>query len=140
MWVLDTLYSLLGNWLRDHTCWALSGIGVKIKSLRKNFWSSVLNFTTPRYAFLFSNSETYIVHVINFEWSRSVNFSTAYVLYAIRTFIFPIAMTLSIVYFILFYYYTFWVVTVKYKAKFVKCKGRESSLTTLFTVHHMKAH
>ena len=44
-------------------------------SLHKNFWSSVLNFTTSRYAFLFSNSETYIVHVINCEWSRSVNFS-----------------------------------------------------------------
>ena len=33
-----------------------------------------LNFTAPRYAFLFLNSETYIVHVINCEWSRSVNF------------------------------------------------------------------
>ena len=88
IWVLDTHYSLLGNWLRDHTSWVLSGIGVKIKSFPKNFWSSVLNFTTPRYAFLFSNSETYIVHVINCEWSRSVNFSVAYVLYAIQTCIF----------------------------------------------------
>ena len=70
--------SLIGNWLRDHISWALSGIGVKIKSLPKNFWSSVLNFTTPRYAFLFSNSETYIVHVINCEWSRSVNFSATH--------------------------------------------------------------
>ena len=87
--VLDTLYSLLGNWLRDHASWALSGIGVKIKSLPKNFWSSVFNFTTLRYAFLFSNFETYIVHVINCEWSRSVNFSAAYVLYAIQTCIFP---------------------------------------------------
>ena len=34
----------------------------------------VLNFTTPRYALLFLNSEIYIVHVINYEWSRSVNF------------------------------------------------------------------
>ena len=34
-----------------------------------------MNFTTPMYAFLFVNSETYIVHVINCEWSRSVNFS-----------------------------------------------------------------
>ena len=33
-----------------------------------------LNFTTPRYAFLFLNSEIYIVHDINYEWSRSVNF------------------------------------------------------------------
>ena len=33
-----------------------------------------LNFTAPKYAFLFLNSETYIVHVINCEWSRSVNF------------------------------------------------------------------
>ena len=88
MWVLDTHYSLIGNWLRDHTSWVLSGIGVKIKSLLKNFWFSVLNFTTPRYAFLFSNSETYIVHVINCEWSRSINFSAAYVLYAIQTCIF----------------------------------------------------
>ena len=70
--------SLIGNWLRDHTSWALSGIGVKIKSLPKNFWSSVLNFTTSRYAFLFSNSETYIVHVINCEWNRFVNFSATH--------------------------------------------------------------
>ena len=62
---------------------------MKIKSLPKNFWSSVLNFTTPRYAFLFSNSKTYIVHVINFEWSRFVNFSAANVLYMIQTCIFP---------------------------------------------------
>ena len=34
-----------------------------------------MNFTSPRYAFLFLNSKTYIVHVINCEWSRSVNFS-----------------------------------------------------------------
>ena len=34
----------------------------------------VLNFTTPSYALLFFNSEIYIVHVINCEWSRSVNF------------------------------------------------------------------
>ena len=88
MWVLDTHYSLLGNWLRDYTSWALSGIGVKIKSLPKNFWSLVLNFSTPRYAFLFSNSETYIVHVINCEWSRSINFSVAYVLYVMQTCIF----------------------------------------------------
>ena len=71
-WTLS--YSLLGNWLRDHTFWALGEIGVKIKSVPKYFWSSILNFTAPRYAFLFLNSEIYIVHVINCEWSRSVNF------------------------------------------------------------------
>ena len=70
--VLDTLYSLLGNWLRDHTSWASSGIGVKIKSLPKNFWSSVLNFTISRYTLLFSYLEIYIAHVIYYEWSRSI--------------------------------------------------------------------
>ena len=34
-----------------------------------------LNFTVLRYTFLFFYSETYMVHVINCEWSRSVNFS-----------------------------------------------------------------
>ena len=34
----------------------------------------VLNFTAPRYAFFFLNSETYTIHVINYEWSRSINF------------------------------------------------------------------
>ena len=35
----------------------------------------VLNFTVPRYALLFLiNSEIYIVHVINCEWSRFVSF------------------------------------------------------------------
>ena len=34
----------------------------------------VLNFTAPRYALLFINSEIYILHVINCKW-RSVNFS-----------------------------------------------------------------
>ena len=82
MRVLDTLYSLLGNWLRDHTFWALGEIGVKIKSVPKYFWSSILNFTVPRYAFFFLNSKIYIVHVINYEWSRSVNFP-------LRTCIFP---------------------------------------------------
>ena len=62
-----TLFILsLENWLRDHTSWASSGIGVKIKSLPKNFWSSILNFTAPRYTFLFSNFENYIAHVIIF--------------------------------------------------------------------------
>ena len=88
MWLLDTLYSLLENWLRDHISWTLSRIWVKIKSLFKNFWYSILNFTTPRYEFLFSNLETCIVHVINCKWSRSVNFSAAYVLYVIQTCIF----------------------------------------------------
>ena len=67
------------NWLRDHTSWASSGIGVKIKSVLKNFWSLVLNFTALRYTLLFLYSETYIAHVINCEWNRSVNFSAAYV-------------------------------------------------------------
>ena len=31
-----------------------------------------LNFTAPRYAILFSNSENHIMHVINHEWSRSM--------------------------------------------------------------------
>ena len=34
----------------------------------------VLNFISPRYALLFLNFEIYIVHVINCEWSGSVNF------------------------------------------------------------------
>ena len=29
-----------------------------------------MNFTTPRYAILFSNSENHIMHVINHEWNR----------------------------------------------------------------------
>ena len=65
--VLDTLYSLLGNWLRDHTSWALSGIGVKIKSLPKNFWSLVLNFTTPKVRILilkFWNLHTTCYHFL----------------------------------------------------------------------------
>ena len=33
-----------------------------------------MNFTAPRYTLLFLNSEIYVVHVINCEWSRSVNF------------------------------------------------------------------
>ena len=52
----------------------ISGIRVKIKSVPKYFKSLVLNFTVARYALLFLNSEIYIVHVINCEWSRSVNF------------------------------------------------------------------
>ena len=62
------------NWLRDHTSWTSSGIGVKIKSILKNFWSLVLKFTTTRYILLFLYSEIYIVHIINCEWNRSVNF------------------------------------------------------------------
>ena len=34
----------------------------------------VLNFTTPRYTLLFLYFKIYIVHIINCEWSRSVNF------------------------------------------------------------------
>ena len=31
-----------------------------------------MNFTAPRYAILFLNSENYIMHVINHEWNRSM--------------------------------------------------------------------
>ena len=31
-----------------------------------------LNFTAPRYAILFSNSENHIMHVINHEWNKSM--------------------------------------------------------------------
>ena len=34
----------------------------------------ILNFTAPRYTFLFLYSEIYIVHIINCKWSRSVIF------------------------------------------------------------------
>ena len=54
----------------------------RIKSLPKNFWSSVLNFTTPRYTLLFSYSKIYIAYVIYYEWSRSV-------IILLRTCIFP---------------------------------------------------
>ena len=75
MWVLDTLLFSLGNWLRDQTSWALGGIRVKIKSVPKYFkYFLFLNFAAPRYTFLFLNFETYIVYVINCEWSRFVNF------------------------------------------------------------------
>ena len=57
MWVLDTfLFSLEHthiNWLRDHTSWASSGFGMKIKSIPKYFKSLVLNFITPRYIILY---------------------------------------------------------------------------------------
>ena len=52
----------------------INGIGVNIKSVPKYFEFLGLNFTTPRCALLFLNSKIYIVHVINCEWSRSVNF------------------------------------------------------------------
>ena len=51
-----------------------SGIGVKIKSVLKYFWSLILNFITKRYTLLFLYFEIYVVHVINCEWSRFVNF------------------------------------------------------------------
>ena len=62
------------NRLRNHTSWASNGIGVKIENVLKNFWSLVLKFTIPRYTLLFINYETYLVHVINCEWNRFVNF------------------------------------------------------------------
>ena len=49
-------------------------IWVKIKSVPEYFLSLVLNFTAPMYILLFLYSEIYIVHIINCEWSRSVNF------------------------------------------------------------------
>ena len=56
----------------------LAGHQVELKWRLKVFLSTsnllFLNFTAPRYAFLFLNSETYIVHVINCERSRFVNF------------------------------------------------------------------
>ena len=94
MWVLDTLYSLLGNWLRDHTSWALVELEWRLKVFPSTSNILVLNFTAPKYTFFFLNSETYIIHVINCEWSRFVNFSIAYVLYAIQTCIFPTVVTI----------------------------------------------
>ena len=35
-----------------------------------------MNFTTPRYAILFSNSENRIMHVINHEWNRCMFFAS----------------------------------------------------------------
>ena len=68
-WTL--FYSLIGNWLKYHTSWVLSGIGMKIKSFPNTSNLLVLNFTAPRYAFysLFYNLR---LHVIFNEWSRSV--------------------------------------------------------------------
>ena len=37
----------------------------------------VLNFTAPRYAIFFSNSENHIMHVINHEWNRSMFVASA---------------------------------------------------------------
>ena len=59
---------------RDHTSLESSGIGVKIKVFPSTSNLLFLNLTALRYNFLFLNSETYIVHVINCERSRSVNF------------------------------------------------------------------
>ena len=36
-----------------------------------------MNFTAPRYAILFSNSENHIMHVINHEWNRSMFVTSA---------------------------------------------------------------
>ena len=60
-------YSPFGNWLRDHTSWASSGIGVKIKSVPSTSNLLFSNFTAKIYAFLFLNSKTDIVHIINCE-------------------------------------------------------------------------
>ena len=46
----------------------------RLKVFPSNSNLLLLNFTASRYAFMFLNSENYIVHVINYEWSTSVNF------------------------------------------------------------------
>ena len=56
-----------------HTSWAL----VELEWRLKVFPSAlifVLKFTASRYTLLYLNFEIYIVHVIDCEWSRSVNF------------------------------------------------------------------
>ena len=60
--------------MRDRTSWAYVELEWRLKVFpsTSNLW--VLNFTAPRYTLLFLNSKIYIVHVINYEWSRSVNF------------------------------------------------------------------
>ena len=50
---------------------------MKIKNVLKYLWSLVLNFTAPRYAIMFLNSEIYIVHVINHEWNKSIFVASA---------------------------------------------------------------
>ena len=77
------------NWLRDHTSWAQVELKWRLKVFSRTFdlwfWNSPYRGT-----FLFLNSKTYLVHVINYEWSsewsRSVNFS-------LRKFIFPTVTT-----------------------------------------------
>ena len=60
--------------MRDRTSWAYVELEWRLKVFlsTSNLW--VLNFTAPRYTLLFLNSKIYIVHVINCEWSRFVNF------------------------------------------------------------------
>ena len=78
MWVLDTLLFFLEhtyiNWLRDHTFWAQVELEWRLKVFpsTSNLW--FLNFTALRYTLLFLYFEIYIVHIINCEWSRSINF------------------------------------------------------------------
>ena len=71
MWVYVTLKFFLCNQLRVHTSWAI----VELEWRLKVFPSAsifVLKFTASRYALLYLNSEIYIGHVIDCEWSRSV--------------------------------------------------------------------
>ena len=65
------------NWLRDHTSWVQVELKWRLKVFSRTsdlwFWNSPYRGTL-----LFLNSKTYLVHVINYEWSsewsRSVNF------------------------------------------------------------------
>ena len=72
VWVKPLDYSPL------ETDWETTLIGCKVelKWRLKMFPSTsnilFLNFTAPRYAILFSNSENHIMHVINHEWNRSM--------------------------------------------------------------------
>ena len=50
---------------------------LKVFSSTSNLFFFFLNFTTPRYTILFSNSQNHIVHVINHEWNRSMFVTSA---------------------------------------------------------------
>ena len=66
------------NYSPLETDWKTTLLGRKVElEWRLKMFSSnsnifFLNFTAPRYAILFSNSENYIMHVINHEWNRSM--------------------------------------------------------------------
>ena len=71
VWVKATLLFSLVNWLRDYTSWALVELDWRLKVFPSTF---DLCLEIHWYALLFLNFEIYIVHVINCEWSRFVNF------------------------------------------------------------------